>query len=206
MTVDDPDLALQRLVSTLQEAAQLPDGDDGGRRAAKLQLKAVIDFLDNLVSTTRLEMNPHDPLFRLLAGLDDLESGITPLMLKARAKKGRPRSTIDDNFAKTSAAAAMNRLMWPKPGLSRQKAAEYVAKQIRHWDVLKTGRENVSKTGREIEFSWKTVAAWRDRLKAGSEVEDYDTTIYMALIQDVAERPRDQAVKALLLSQPLRKF
>jgi len=204
--MDNPDLALRRLVLTLQIAAQLPDGDDGGRTAVKLQLNAVIRFLDNLVSTTRLETSPHDPLFRLLAGLDDLESGTTPLMLKARAKRGRPRATIDDNFAKTSAAAAMNRLMWPKPGRSRRKAAEYVARKIRHWDVSKIGRETVLKTGRETEFSWKTVAAWRDHLEAGSEGEDYDTAMYMGLKQEAAKLPRTEVVKALLFSQPLRKF
>ena len=198
MTVDDPDLALQRLVSTLQEAAQLPDGDDGGRRAAKLQLKAVIDFLDNLVSTTRLEISPHDPLFRLLAALDDLESGPAPLMLKGRAKKGRPRSTIDDNFAKTTAAAAMDRLMLPKPGLSRQKAAERVARKIRHWDV--------SDIGVEKQFSWKTVAAWRDYLNSGSEKEDPGTAVYMILKQYVAELPPTAAVEGLLQSQPWQQF
>ena len=198
MTVDDAALALQRLVLTLQIAAQLPDGDDGGRCAAKLQLKAVIDFLDNLVSTTKLETDFRNPLFRLLAALDDLESDPTPLMLKGQAKIGRSSPPLVDHIAKAFAAAAMDRLMWPKPGLSRQNAAERVARKIRHWDVTKIGRE--------LEFSWKTVAFWRDHLNSGSEKEDSGTAVYLALKQSVAELPRTAAVEALLHSQPWRNF
>ena len=198
MTADNHDLALQRLVLTLQIAAQLPDRDDGGRTAAKLQLNAVIKFLDNLVSTTRLEINPHDPLFRLLAALEDLESGPTPLMFESRAKKGHPQPTIDGDLAKTFAAAAMDRLMWPRPGRSRQGAAEYVARKIRNWSVTKIGVER--------QFSWKTVAYWRDSFNSGSERLHRDTMLYMALKRKAAELPRTKAVEALLHSQPLRKF
>ncbi len=198
MTVDDPALSLQRLVLTLQIAAQLPDGDDGGRLAAKLQLNAVIRFLDNFVKITRLENPPYDPLFRLLAALDDLESGPTPLMLKGRAKRGRPTTPLVDQMAKIFAAAAMDRLMGPKSGLSRQEAAESVARKIRHWDV--------SDIGVQIQFSWKTVAAWRDDLNAGSEKVYRYTAVYIALKQQVAGLPPTDAVRALLDSQPWRKF
>ncbi len=198
MTIDNPALALRRLVLTLQIAAQLPDGDDGGRAAAKLQLNAVINFLDNLVSTTRLETSLHDPLFRLLAALDDLESGPTPLMLKGQAKRGRPPAPLVDHIAKAFAAAAMDCLMGPKSGPSRKKAAERIARKILHWDVSEIGVKN--------QFSWKTVAAWRDNLKSGSKIEEHGTAFYMALKRKAAELPRTEAVEALLHSQPLRKF
>ncbi len=198
MTVDHPALALQRLVLTLQTAAQLPDGDDGGRSAAKLQLNAVINFLDNLSSTTGLDAGFRNPLYRLLAALDDLESGHTSLLLKAEAKRGRPPAPLVDQIAKAFAAAAMDCLMGPKSGLSRQEAAERVARKILHWDVTNIGRE--------LQFSWRTVAAWRDALKSGSEKEDHGTAVYMALKQSVAELPRTAAVEALLHSQPWRKF
>ena len=198
MTIDNPALALRRLVLTLQIAAQLPDGDDGGRSAAKLQLNAVINFLDNLSSTTGLETSLRDPLFRLLAALDDLESGPTPLMLKGQAKRGRPPAPLVDHIAKAFAAAAMDCLMGPKSGLSRKKAAERIARKILHWDVAEIGVEN--------QFSWKTVAAWRDYLNSGSEKEEHGTAVYMALKQSVAELPPTDAVKALLHSQPWRKF
>ena len=202
MTVDDPALALRRLVLTLQIAAQSLDGDDGGRAAAKLQLKAVINFLDNLSSTTGLETDFRDPLFRLLAALDDLESGHTSLMFKGQAKKGKPRILLENRAAQAFAAAAMDRLMWPKPGLSREEAAKRVARKIRHWDITDIGSE--------IQFSWQTVAAWRDDLNSGSEIADPGTAVYMGLKQEMAKLPRTKAVKALLLHSqpwhPWRKF
>jgi hypothetical protein len=185
-------------VLTLQIAAQFPDGDDGGRLAAKLQLNAVIDFLDNLGSAIGSVTSLRDPLFRLLAALDDLESGPTPLMLKGQAKKGRPPPPLVDHIAKAFAAAAMDCLMGPKSGLSREEAAKHVARKIRHWDVSEIG------VGKQ--FSWKTVAFWRDYLSSGSEKEDHGTAVYVALKQEVAKLPPTDAVKALLHSQPWREF
>ena len=196
--MDDPALALQRLVSALQKASQLPDEDDGGRGAAKLQLNAVIDFLDNLGSATGLDAGFRNPLYRLLAALDGLESGPTPPMLKGQTKTGRSAAPLVDHVAKAHAAAAMDCLMGPKSGLSRKKAAERVARKIRHWDV--------SDIGVEKQFSWKTVAAWRDYLNSGSEKEDPGTAVYMILKQYVAELPPTAAVEGLLQSQPWQQF
>jgi hypothetical protein len=169
------------------------DHDDDGRLAAATALKGVIEYLD----AVGLGIEKRNPLYRLVFALQDLDTGFVGDMLRPPKVSHRAPDSIERQAAKGWAAAAMDVLMQPgsdgSKGMPKQAAARRVAREVGSWPIAD-----------RPDFSWRTVANWRDKANAGSEHEDFDAAVYQAFRARLRDRdiPRDQAFAALVRGRP----
>jgi hypothetical protein len=77
---------LEQLIAGLREAGQHRGIND--RKAAGIALEAILHFLYDQKPITKECL--HRPLYELLAGLQDLEDGRTPALLRANKVLNRP--------------------------------------------------------------------------------------------------------------------
>jgi hypothetical protein len=162
-----PDEALAAAVVRLREALAIAGHiyatSPNNRRAAVIAaLNAVYEFVDVGLEVVD-EPELMTPLSALAAALADLERGITPPLLKPRRVHGHPRDPHGREMTKGAAAAAMSLLM--DVGLGRVDAAKRVAKELQRLGVALEGDHHL--------LNWRTVASWRDQVRA-APARDYD--------------------------------
>jgi hypothetical protein len=149
-------------------------------------ITAVMDFLDCL------DVRSSDwagPLIFAKAALVELCQGTTPPMVRAR-HRGRPRDSSKVIVVKSCAAAAMSALM--RSGLKREQAAKRVAATLHLEGVRKTNGSR---------HPWRTVAAWRDEVKAqppGSPM----ATVYPGVMRGFEKFPeKDERFRVRVLAK-----
>ena len=153
----DGNTHLPDLISGLEEARSFYSSDtqDHGRHAALVALAACIRFAFRTIPNG---IDLIMPLRELLDGLDELDSGLQPPMLRRRTKKGGLPIRRGIETFRATAAALME--LYSKSGMGRDKAAATVAAELNE-------RGHRDERGNLISAS--RVEDWRDKVSEGGD-------------------------------------
>lgn len=168
---DDTSTDIERLQQRLGEAREAYDkGNNSGRVGALMAIMAVNDFLLEIGVSQELS----GPIFEVATALQDLENGKqNPMLVKSDAAKTKPPETITDGQVKAMAAAGMELLM--RSGVGKEAAANQVFYAMIKWNHSPKAEPK----------DYKTIQAWRDRIKWGDRSVDADTATYYAVLDTV---------------------
>jgi hypothetical protein len=136
------------------------------RRAAMYAVDAVIALLLRI----KKKGAPTAALDDLSSALLDLERGAKPSLFEVERPGSRPPDSIDRVKMKGIAAAAMSAMI--DAGLSRDEAAQRVARELRRAGVDLGGRRHLD---------GGTVASWRDQAKAAKNGNELATVYRLCM-------------------------
>jgi hypothetical protein len=185
---DDREDNWEQLLRVLGRAAQRQlVSDDNERSAAKIQLRAIVTFLDQTAASGLIT-----PLRILCAALEHLDSGAKPAKILApRKPERRQRDDLILWTAKVGIGVIMDQLI-EHARLSRKDAASEIAKVLREFGLsYLPGRKNaVTRT---------SITKWRDQFSKEAEFKRRLSVDAEALKKDAPlENKRDFLLKRRL--------
>jgi hypothetical protein len=181
------------LVRNLRFAGRRFDNSaaDQGRVSVIHSLTAITQFLRSVGGSEDAEM--YVPLHQLQYGLNDLEAGKVPDLLKPTPIKGRPPDSASDTGFRAFAAVAMDLLM--DGDVRREEAARRVARELTAMGYMASATKPI--TAQRVED-------WRDRIREERPAEYAPAGRFDRVKQELMRQfPQDPVAAAEFLLQRL---